>query len=106
MKTGIIVVGALFAFAGACHGAGSFILASPEKTATVVLAKDCEPSSRLAAEELTNYVAKATGVALKVEVRTFPSFSVTELISSGAKLAESMASISGSPPSSNALISA
>ena len=68
MKTKIIIVGALFAFAGACHGAGSFILASPEKAATVVLAKDCEPSSRLAAEELTNSVFRICGKQVKVEV--------------------------------------
>ena len=46
----------------------AFELVGPKGAATVVLAKDCEPSSRLAAEELAEYVFRISGKQAKVEV--------------------------------------
>ena len=66
MKRQVIVVGALIVFAAACRGEGSFVLASPEKSATVVLAADAPESTRLAAEELTNYVFRISGKQVKM----------------------------------------
>ena len=52
-----------------CAGAdgdGTFTLVGPDAAATVVIPAEWEPTSRLAAEEFTNYVFKATGRALGV----------------------------------------
>ena len=43
-----------------------FELVGPERTATIVLAKDAEESSQLAATEITNYVMRLTGKTMAV----------------------------------------
>ena len=47
----------------------AFTLVGADKSATVVIPKDAEPSTRLCVEELTNYVSKISGEILQVKVR-------------------------------------
>ena len=60
----MLVVGAVLAVS---FGSFGFELAGVEGGATVVVAQDAEESSFLAAQEITNYVARLTGWKLKME---------------------------------------
>lgn len=57
---------AVFALSLAAHGAERFVLVSESGCATVALPKMAEGSSRLAAQEFTNYVHRLTGRSLPV----------------------------------------
>ena len=59
----------LSSFMLAASAASAFTLVENGKAKPVVLSANAEESSKLAATEWTNYVAKATGVALEVKVK-------------------------------------
>ena len=58
------------ALATAVAEAGSFTLVENGKAKPVVIPADAEESTKLAATEWTNYVTKATGVALEVKSKS------------------------------------